>query len=179
MKYKHLLSLSFLSLLSQSSFAFFCPTNFNQIDFGLTIAQVISACGQPASQTVSVNPNENVPQEWNYYIPQTTSTLSTNKTSGALKTSVTFDASGKVINITVNGFAIGGTTICGRNIQLGDTRDAVKAACGSPSIVNRQTATDPTTGAIMTQQTKSVQLLYKSNPPVTLIFENGVLTSKQ
>lgn len=193
MLYKRAGVFTLLSLLSPLSFAFFCPTNFNQIEFGMTVAQVTSICGKPISQTTSTQPNENVPQEWNYFVPQTNSTLSVNKVSGSMKTSFTFDATGKLMNISVNGFSVGNTNICGgRNIQIGATRDMVKAACGAPGLINRQSADasasmNPSAtsagGAVATMPPSSdkiqvTQILYNANPPVTLVFENGVLTSK-
>ena len=92
---------------------------------------------------------------------------------GTLKTSFTFDANGKAVNISVNGIGVGATTICGNNLQLGDTRDTVKAACGTPTLINKQTAS-PEKPSI-----KVVEFTYKSTPPVTLIFENGKLKEKK
>ncbi|VVC76164.1 hypothetical protein AQUSIP_14690 [Aquicella siphonis] len=163
--------------LPAMSFAFFCPTNFSQIDFGMTTDQVTQACGKPDSQKESTKTNDNIPQEWSYYIPQTVSMGgSTPNQQGTLKTSVTFDDKGKAINISVNGIGVGATTICGSNIQLGDSRDAVKSACGDPSFVNKQSS-----GASANQQaTKVVEYIYSSaNPPTTLIFEDGKLTDKK
>ncbi len=40
-----------LSLFATNCFSMLCPTNFNTIDMGYTIDQVIQLCGQPDQQT--------------------------------------------------------------------------------------------------------------------------------
>lgn len=167
-----------IALTPSLSFAFFCPTNFSQIEFGNTMDQVIQICGKPDKQDETTRQNENVPQEWSYYVPQTvTSQALTPNTQGTLKTQMTFDAAGKVINISVNGIGVGSSQICGqRMVQLGDTRDSIKAACGDPSFINKQTM--PTDGSAPPPDTKITTFIYNVNPPVKLIFENGLLKEK-
>lgn len=165
--------------LPSISFAFFCPTNFNQIDFGMTVDQVIQSCGKPDDKKESIKQNDNVPQEWNYYIPQTVNMGGTSQSAqGTLKTTMTFDDKGKAINISVNGIGVGATTICGNNIQLGDDKDRIKSACGDPSFVNKQAAS--ANPSAPPQETKIIELIYSSaNPPATLVFENGLLADKK
>jgi hypothetical protein len=161
------------------SFAFFCPSNFNQIDFGMTVDQVIQSCGKPDSMKESSQQNDNVPQEWSYFIPQTVNMGgSSQNAQGTLKTTMVFDDKGKAINISVNGIGVGETSVCGSSsIQLGDDKDKVKAACGKPSFVNKQTAAANSTTP---QEIKTVELSYTSaNPPVTLVFEGGQLQDKK
>jgi hypothetical protein len=95
---------------------------------------------------------------------------------GTLKTSITFDKDGKAISIMVNGIGVGSSTICGNSIQLGDTTDSVKTACGTPSFVNKQeaSATPGSPGS-----TKVTEFTYEGNTTVKLIFQNGKLTDKQ
>ncbi len=160
------------------SFAFFCPTNFNQIAFGMTVDQVTQICGKPTSQKEYVKPNDNIPQEWVYFIPQTVGMGgSTPQAQGTLRASISFDDKGNAINISVNGIGVGGTTICGgSNVQLGATRDQIKSACGQPSFINKQSS--DTTG--QPQSVKVIELNYANgNPPTILIFENGKLTDKK
>ena len=167
------INLAILSFIFSPSlgFAFFCPGNFNQIQIGDTMAQVQAQCGSPAQQETSEKRSEG-PQEWNYYITQTVGTSSMSQTQGTLKTQVTFDGSGKAINISVNGIGVGSTALCGSMIQLGDTQNKVKSACGAPSLVNKQSPEEQSTSKI-------TSFIYNTNPPVTLMFENGVLTGKQ
>src|SRR3990167_9584669 len=154
-----------LLLFTTKSFAIFCPTNFTQINYGDTIDQVIQQCGQPDSQKESTQTNDNAPQEWNYYISQTVSMNALQpSTTGTLKTTVTFDNNGKAINISVNGIGVGSSAICGQQIQLGDTRDNVKAACGKPAFINKEVNPDLSTAS---SSAKITTFIYsRTLPPV-------------
>lgn len=160
------------------SFAFFCPTNFNQIEMGMNIAQVTQICGKPAAQKESLKKNENIPQEWTYYVPQTVVMTNSQPANGTLKTTMAFDSSGKAINISVNGVGVGSTTICGNTISLGDSRDSIKASCGEPALNNKQDQGLDSAGS-GPPPTKIVEFTYTSTPPAVLIFENGVLTDRR
>lgn len=155
------------------SFAFFCPSNFSQVEIGDSLAQVKQTCGKADKET-SFEKDPTVPQEWNYYIPQPVSFNSTQQSEGTAKMSVAFDKDGRLINISANGIGVGATSACGTSIQLGDTQESVESACGKPSFVNKQQA-DGTT----LKKTKITELLYNSNPPVTLVFEDGILTGSK
>jgi hypothetical protein len=170
MRYLYLL----LSVLSPATcLAFFCPTNFSQINTGDSIETVIATCGKPDSQTTKEEPPPSA-QEWVYLVPQAVPMNTNQNGQGTLKTTVDFDQTGKAINITVNGIGVGATTICNNNtIQLGSTPDQVKTACGQPSFINQQGAA----GATTVQPKKITTLIYNTNPPQTLTFEDGKLTS--
>src|SRR5438128_719553 len=136
----NLKKLIFASLLfiPNLSFAIFCPTNFSQINYGDSMDKVTQICGKPDKQeTKDLEPK--VPQEWSYFIPQTVGQDTSVAQQGTLKTQITFDSDGKVINISVNGLGVGASTICGSSIKLGDLKNTVKAACGEPSFINSQT----------------------------------------
>lgn len=174
MKYR-IIFFTIALIISSSCFAFFCPTNFSQIDFGNSIDQVKQLCGGPDKET-SVAKEPKTPQEWTYFIPQTVSATNTaNQMQGTLKTSITFDKDGNAINISVNGIGVGASTICGNNIQLGDSQESIKTACGKPGFINKQEAEN----ASDQQKIKVTELLYNGNPPVILVFENGVLKEKK
>lgn len=172
----------FLLLTPLYSYAFFCPNNFNQIDFGFSEDQVMSACGSPSSTQSEVEPVP-VPQEWNYYMQQpSTNYMGTvtgpyntqmNNQSGTIKTQITFDANGKVININVNGVTAGNTGMCTPPIQLGDDMAKVKSACGSPAIVSKPNADSNQPGK------KMDTFVYTGNQTVKLIFEDGKLVRKE
>jgi hypothetical protein len=171
-------ALSFF-MLPSLSFAFFCPSNFNQIDYGMTPDQVMQTCGMPTSQKESIQQNDNIPQEWTYYIPQTVDMGGSSQfAQGTLKTSITFDDKGKAINISVNGIGVGSTTLCNnKNVQLGADKQDLIGACGKPSFITKQTATPETP---LPPNTKVLEFEYSNaNPPVTLVFENGSLASKK
>lgn len=145
---------------------------------GATVDEVLRQCGSPDSQKESKKINDNIPQEWSYYVPQTVSTNTFNQAQGTLKASVAFDNEGKAINISVNGIGVGSTSLCGKYIKLGDTRDTIQSSCGEPAIVNRQTNNQtgqPRTG----QEIKVLELMYSSTPPTILVFENGKLTERR
>lgn len=154
------------------SFAFFCPTNFSQIEMGMTLDQVTATCGKPTTIKEVTKENDNVPQEWNYFIPQSVGVSAFQQTQGTLKTSIAFDADGKAVNISVNGLGVGASTICGgQQIQLGDSKDTISKACGDPTFKNKADNNNP--------PTKETQVTYDSNPPQTLIFRNGLLMERQ
>lgn len=178
---KKMIAVAAMTLAPNLAFAFFCPTNFNQINFGDSLEQVKQVCGNPMKEETK-DAKQNVPQEWSYYIPQTVGMGGTSsQAQGTLKTSITFDKDNKAINISVNGVGVGATTICGRNIALGDNQDAVKSSCGEPSFINKEQPKAPTTDttAAPAQAEKVTELTYTSNPPTVLVFEGGKLTEKR
>lgn len=174
---------------STHSFAFFCPNNFNSINFGDTIEQVQAQCGKPTSEK-SYKSEGNVPQEWTFYIPaSTTSTLgvpvgssppgpgTTTANQGSMKVTVAF-VNNQVANITSNGIGVGATTVCrNQNIQIGSSMQDVKTACGKPvMIVNTNIAGENAQG---TPPSDIVEWKYEGNTTATLTFENGKLKERK
>jgi hypothetical protein len=66
------------------------------------------------------------------------------------------------------------TSICGNNIQLGNTSETVQAACGKPSFINQG---QPPQNA--PSSTEITEFTYNGSPTVTLTFENGVLKTRK
>lgn len=166
-----------LSLSSSVSFAFFCPNNFNQIYAGSTMEEVTAACGKPDKEDTTVVKSE-PPQEWSYFTPQASNVVSGLGARGDFKTQITFDASGKAINITVNNTSTNNTNMCGRVVQVGDTRDTVEAACGRPSFINKQDQQAANTGELsnaLGNTPAPVQVTTYTYGGKTLTFENGKL----
>jgi len=161
--------------LSTSSFALFCPNNFNQINIGDTIQQVEQQCGKPDGIKKSQG-SDNGPQEWNFYVQPSMNNyaaIRTKTTQGSsVKMAIALNG-GKVVNITVNGMSLTATTICsGHNITVGSTADSVKQACGDPAFVNKSSVNNgPKPSEIVTYK-------YNSTPPTTLTFENGALQQR-
>src|SRR3990167_1250824 len=91
-----LIAITFFCLPHLSS-AFFCPTNFNQIEIGDSLEQVTQSCGKPDKQEEREVKKEGA-QEWSYFIPQAVATDSMATTQGTLKTQIAFDSDGKVVN---------------------------------------------------------------------------------
>jgi hypothetical protein len=160
------------------SIAMFCPKNFNQISIGDSLEQVLAQCGRPDVLKESKKINDNIPQEWSYFIPQAVSSNTFNQAQGTLKASVAFDGEGKAINISVNGIGVGATGLCGKYVKLGDTRETIQTACGDPALVNRRTNAQ-TGQPLQGQEIKVMELTYSSIPPVVLVFENGKLTERR
>lgn len=180
-----LLTTALMAVYAANSYAFFCPKNFNQIEFGDSMASVLQACGAADSKVVKDAP-DNTPQEWSYFVAQQSRGTMSNAAQGTIKTSFAFDGNGKLININVNGIGVATTSNCGSPVVLGDTRQTVQAACGKPSFVNQEN--QPTSGINananskteeVDESTKLVELTYSSTPPITLIFEGGRLTGKR
>ena len=168
------LSSAFLTIISLFFFEaawadWFCPTNFNSINVGDSIATVTAACGQPDSKS-SNNKKATQPQEWAYYV-----TADPTK-PGTMKLTVAFDENGTVINIGVNGAGLPQTQLCANgNIQLGDTQDLVQAACGKPTLINQTEAGQKAE----VPEVEIVEMTYNSSPAVTLVFENGRLIQRK
>lgn len=167
---KRIFVLLLSSVMVAKANALLCPTNFNHIEAGDTITTIETKCGKPDKQETKPIPPP-TPQEWTYYIPQTVSAGGSNQQQGTLKTTISFDASGKAINISVNGIGVGASTICGSMINLGDDLKSVKAACGKPSAVNQQAPDDSSN----VKQDEQTTFTYNTKPPTTLTFKNGVL----
>lgn len=166
--------------LSSSAFAILCPSNFNEISVGDSLESVKTACGAPASEK-TVDSAPNTPQEWNYYVaPSGSLTQGVSASSQAtLKTTVAF-ADGKVTNMSVNGVGVSNTAICGSPIQVGDTEDTVKAACGKPQFINRGTGSQAGTADADAKASKTTELTYSSGGgTTTLVFVNGVFTERK
>jgi len=159
--------------LPLSGFAFFCPTNFNQINMGDSIETVTTVCGKPDAQEERDEKPTN-PQEWSYYLTQATPTTFPSVPTPTQKTTFAFDDKGILVNITVGGLGTGSTSLCGPLVQLGDNIERVTAACGKPSFVQSQDASLNEQPSI-----RVTEFTYmKANPPTKLIFRNGALTEK-
>ncbi len=155
-------------LLFSSAWAdMFCPNGFSSINMGDSLDAVVKACGEPDSKKTT----KKLPfqaQEWVYYV------ASYPGMTGTLKTTVAFDDSGKVINISVNGAGVSETQICkNKTIQFGNTPEEIEAVCGKPTYINK------TTGEGAAKPTEITELQYNASPTVTLVFQNGILTERK
>jgi hypothetical protein len=165
---------------STNSFALLCPGNFNEINVGDKLAQVKSACGAPTSETTSES-EANTPQEWNYYVAVNSAFYQnvSQGTQATLKTTVAFN-NGKVTNMSVNGVGVSSTAVCGNNIQVGDTENAVKAACGKPAFINRGTGSQQGTQGGNATPIQVTELTYNVGGVITvLVFENGIFKQRK
>lgn len=187
MRIKNSFTLSFIPFLflSATAFADFCPcpSNFNLIQIGDSIQQVMTTCCAPTSQK-KYKAEVPIPQKWTYYV--TAPPNPSNTTQGSVEMTVTFDETGKVTNITVNAQSLA-TTNCGsaptnyfganmpNSIQVGvDTLESVKKACGTAKFITKGVPQEntPSTPEI-------AELQYAGPPSVILKFEDGKLTEIQ
>lgn len=176
--YGMMLTLALTALSVTGSYGFMCPSTFNQVNMGDTIAQVEQQCGKADIVTKTDMPN-NQPQQWDYYLQASSTSnnmFTQEQTAGTLKTTFAFDAAGKLVNISVNGTGVGTSSNCGTPVSIGDTRQSVEAACGKPSFINSQT---PPAAADDNDANKQIEWTYNSTPPVTLIFREGKLAEKK
>lgn len=168
MRQKKIFVAAILASFTTSSYAMFCPSGFNQINIGDTIAQVTKVCGAPTSQS-SEDSTADKPQEWTYYVKSQPSDQST------LRMTVAF-TSGKVTNMSVNGIGLTNTQICGGNtVQVGDDQKSVKTVCGDPAFIAQSNLP-----AAAKDTVKVTTLIYNTSAePISLIFNNGKLKSRQ
>lgn len=157
------------------NFAFFCPTNFNQIDIGITQQKVDELCGKPANVVDTQKPVEDkAPQEWTYFVKQ--NPLLGSEIPGNIKATIAFDKDGKVINMTINGLSVSTANFCGgTQVQINSLRDNVKKSCGTPAYISRGEDAGPPPAPI-----KQTEYQYTTTTPaVTLVFENGILVERR
>lgn len=163
---KRLFLLACILICSQVVHAsYFCPRGEALISSKATIDEVKTNCGTPDTEkTTKVKPQG--PQELKYYVPQ-----STDITSMEIDVVILDD---QVINIAVNGAGVSDTEICGQSIQTGYTKKQITDACGESKFVTDYPPSDPT------KKEKTVtELTYKTSPPVTFVFEDGILTERR
>lgn len=170
-----------LSVFADQSF--YCPQNHAYINTGMTMEQVVSACGQPLSQQESNEPVlQKVPVQQLVYNNMGTDTAfydTWNIPTGSGGTPLQVDiVNNKVKNIKMGGSDSNALSICeGANIQIGDDVGKVYNACGNPSLVNNTYINQ-----IVDTAEKPKVWIYQFNPyesPITLTFIDGKLQSIQ
>lgn len=159
----------------------YCPQNHSYIQPGMTLDQVIAACGQPLSQQDSPQPvYQKIPVQQLIYNNQGADTAFYgvwNMPTGNGGTTLQIDVmNNKVRTIKLNGSDNNAFSICGgRSIEVGDPVSAVYAACGSPSVTNNSYAK-----FAIPSKTSPVVWIYQIDqyqPAISLTFVNGKLQS--
>lgn len=173
-----------LFILPYSLFAdqsLYCPQNHAFINVGMTMDQVIAACGQPASQQESNQPvTQKIPVQQLIYNNKGASTafygvwnLPTGSGGAQLEIDI---VNKKVKNIRLNSSDSNAASICGGNsIQIGDPVEKVYYSCGSPSVTNNSFINE----IVPTAQKPQVWIYQPGQyePAVTLTFVDGRLQS--
>lgn len=152
--------------------ALICPKTFTQIRAGMTLDQVLNACGEPTSKQEKddVLYSAEKIEYWSYLRLQPVGYNDTPRPE--MSFGIEKD---KVVSITVGGQTMNSTLACGGyNVKVGDSSAAVSGACGYPS--STQEGTSRKGGDYI----KTNVWMYKFDeyrPAVTLTFQKGVLTS--
>jgi len=154
-----------ISLIAIPAYAWVCPNNFNPINPGDSLATVINQCGKPLIQKASEG-ESNGPQEWGFYVAVNPPNPNT------IKLTVVF-ANQKVISLVANAMSLTSTSMCGGTINVGDSMETVKAACGNPMFINKgqQSASQ--------KPSEILELIYPGEPETTLVFVNGLLKERR
>ena len=159
------LALLLLSLLPTYSFAMLCPSNFNTVNMGASLNQIIMQCGPPSSQK-AYERRADTPQEWTYYVRLSPNDLATVKMTIAIVKSL-------AVNMSINGVNMTESSVCpGYIIKLGMASSDIEKACGKAALITQATI-DPA----QAQGTKVNELNYDTpTGTVKLILEDGKLT---
>ncbi|MDR3443153.1 MAG: DUF2845 domain-containing protein [Legionella sp.] len=179
--YKASLALFILPYSLYADQSLYCPQNHAYINIGMTVDQVIAACGQPASQQESNQPvTQKIPVQQLIYNNIGTSTafygvwnLPTGSGGAQLEIDI---VNKKVKNIRLNSSDSNAASICGGNsIQIGDPVEKVYYSCGSPSVTNNSYINE----IVPTAQKPQVWIYQPGQyqPAVTLTFVDGRLQS--
>jgi len=166
-----------LLISSAPSFAMFCPGNFNDIELGDTLQKVEATCGPPTLKKTYKN-DENLPQEWTYFVQIPTYGMppAINNNPGTLKVTVAF-VEGKATNLTSNGIGVGATAICNNiNLQIGSTIEEVKKACGTPALITKTNQAAP--NGDIPEPIEITEWTYTGTPTVVFTFEKGLLKAR-
>lgn len=136
------LLLFFLPFSLQAAQSYYCPQNHGFINLGMTMDQVIAACGQPQSQQESNQPfTQKIPVQQLIYNHQGTNTafygvwnLPTGSGGARMEVDV---VNNQIKSIRVNGNDSNASSLCpGTSFQIGDPVGKVYSGCGSPDVIN-------------------------------------------
>ncbi len=176
-----------------SAESYYCPQKSGTIRIGMSIEDVVAACGSPLSKTESDEPlMVKVPVQQLIYNSAGIDTAPTdmfNNPEGTafygvwniannsnLGTELEFDiVNNKVREVRVNGDNTNAASLCNANIQIGDDVAKVYNFCGGPSVVNNSYINQ----MIYTSEKPQVWIYQSSQyvKPVSLTFVNGKLQS--
>lgn len=170
-------------LISNCSFAStYCPTQGGYIKLGMTMPQVMAACGKPIDvQKSRTFATRNVAIQQLIYRMDTTSgrgnvVFNTGTSNGNLMFTI---SANKVESISLNGVDTKGTTMCPNTaLQVGSSAQDVIDACGQPSIVNNSYK-QISQGNQQIQQEIWTVSTGDYSPKLTLTFQNGILEKIQ
>lgn len=181
-----ILGLSFLSLIGfvltpkYAHATIYCSYGGGYLKVGMSQAQVKSSCGTPIAESKKKTyATRNVAvQQLFYTVKQTARNVYGPKFSAKSLDMVITVRNNKVTSINLSGTNAQGVSVCPNGaIQVGSAVNTVTQACGYPSYVNQsyQKVSQGNIVEEVTWQLKPTQY----GQPLTLIFNDGVLTSIQ
>lgn len=184
MKIKLIMMLSIIGLSGtvMADNYFFCPQNHKYIQVGMSMAQVIDACGAPISRQQSAVPattkvevkqlmfNREASPRAFYGVWQIPVGVNS---GGDLEVDIIND---KVAEIHVNGSSENAFSFCnGNSVQIGDPVTSVYNSCGNPSMSNSTFIYQP----IESNEAPEIWIYQPTQyqSPISLTFVNGNLQS--
>lgn len=147
-----LLGLGLLPFCVWAKQSMYCPQRSGYISVGMTVQEVLQACGQPISKHASNRPvTSKVPVKQLIYTslnkgspdasfaPLNPIYAQWSLPSGSQGVTLQVDIiNNKVASIQMNGSSTNAMSICGgASIQTGDSESQVINACGGPDLVNQ------------------------------------------
>ena len=176
-----------LTPLPSSADAVYCPQNHGFINIGMTVAQVVSACGQPLAKHDSSAPvTQKVPVKQLIYTTLNPGSVYPGLNNIYDQWSLPSGSTGlplevDIINNKVSAFRLNSgktnaMSVCGGvSVQVGADEDAVYSACGNPNMVN----TTFINQVVRSNQKPQVWIYQvdRYHSPMSLTFVDGKLQS--
>ena len=174
-------------LITSADNSFYCPGNHAYINLGMSISDVVSACGQPSDKQQSTQPAMvRVPVTQLIYTTLDSGAVYDGLNSTYQMWSLPSGSKGvtlqvnimdnKVTAVNINGSSNNASTVCsGNTVQIGDLVDSVYSACGAPTTINQTYLNQAVPG-----KAKPEIWTYGNDPyqpPFHLTFLNGILQS--
>jgi hypothetical protein len=188
MKYVFALTSIALSVNIQAATSFYCPQHASYINVGMTSAQVLQACGEPASRQTGDNAiTKQIPVTQLIYTTLNQGPVDYeqglspiyqmwNMPSGSTGVNLQVNIiDGRVAGITLNQQQTNGLSTCANgSFQIGDPIANVYQACGAPGLVNN-TYINQAVPSNQKPQIWGYQFPYQ--PSISLTFVGGILQS--
>lgn len=197
-----LLTLLLLQTVTAAAFAdqqsYYCAQHSGYINIGMTVDQVIAACGKPLSQQESDKPvMQKIPVQQVFFTGQSSSTafygvwaipggssnygmlepFGTSNGGNGVRLQVDI-SNNKIKAAKIDGSEVNAFSICGGiNISVGDPANKVFNNCGNPSIVNNTFTQVP----VQSKEKPQIWVYQASQyqPAVSLTILGGKLISIQ
>lgn len=167
---------------------FYCTQNNQYINVGMTIPEVLQACGKPQEVKTSKKMGTtrimmtqmvftiatNITRVYSGTVTPGIQSGAFNVNTGPTATAVVNVVDGKIKSISLNGTNTESISLCGGSpFGVGDDAQLSVDSCGDPSSINDTYMTVSTGQPVQIESWKYQPDNYQ--PPFTLIFADGVL----